>query len=228
LPILALLFGWRQFGGKGIFAALVAACLVGALAWYGSPTLRDRIGKSAAKVEAYSTRNAATSLGLHFAFPKESMTIVSTAPLFGHGTGTIATQFKRVVSEGRGASSVLTDNPHNQTFTGAIQLGALGAAVLCAMWIAHLLLFRGTGFPVWTGLVVVTENILSSVVRSHLFGFANGWLYVFAVGVLGAMVLRQSDADKSGGGIGQIATDQVTTAPGSTDKGSVADRQRSA
>jgi hypothetical protein len=36
----------------------------------------------------------------------------------------------------------------------------------------------------------VVENIVSSVAHSHLFDFGNGWLYVFAVGVLGGVVLR--------------------------------------
>jgi hypothetical protein len=59
------------------------------------------------------------------------------------------------------------------------------------MWIAHIQLFRGEGIVAWLGTVVVVENIVSSTVHSHLSDFANGWLYVFGVGVLGGMVLRQ-------------------------------------
>jgi hypothetical protein len=43
----------------------------------------------------------------------------------------------------------------------------------------------------WLGLVVVVENILSSMVHSHLFDFNNGWLYVFATGVLGGTILNE-------------------------------------
>jgi hypothetical protein len=37
----------------------------------------------------------------------------------------------------------------------------------------------------------VVENILSSIVHSHLFDFNSGWLYVFAIGVLGGTILRE-------------------------------------
>jgi len=37
-------------------------------------------------------------------------------------------------------------------------------------------------------LIVVLQNIISSCFNSHLFDFTQGWLYVFAVGVLGGMV----------------------------------------
>ena len=97
-----------------------------------------------------------------------------------------------------GADAVVADNPHNQTFAVGIQIGAVGALVLWAMWIAHFLLFRGqgpydSGLAAWIGPVVVVENIVSSTAHSHLFDFTNGWLYVFGVGVLGGMALRDRE-----------------------------------
>ena len=71
-----------------------------------------------------------------------------------------------------------------------IQLGLAGTALLIAMWVAHLLLFRG-GRP-WAaiGLIVVAQNVVSSLFNSHLFDFTQGWIYVWGVGVLGGMMLR--------------------------------------
>ena len=83
-----------------------------------------------------------------------------------------------------------TTNPHNQTFAVAIQLGLIGAAVLWALWIAHLLLFRGNGLVAWIGLVVVVQNIVGSLLNSHLFDFTQGWIYVFGVGVAGGVALK--------------------------------------
>jgi len=77
---------------------------------------------------------------------------------------------------------------------GAIQLGVLGTIVLVAMWTAHFMLFRGRGFIAWIGLIVVVQNIVSSLFNSHLFDFTQGWLYVFGVGVVGGMVLREQSA----------------------------------
>jgi len=63
-----------------------------------------------------------------------------------------------------------------------------------AMWIAHLWLFRGGGLTAWFGLLVVVQNIVSSLFNSHLFDFTSGWLYVFGVGVAGGMVLRKRNS----------------------------------
>jgi O-antigen ligase len=62
------------------------------------------------------------------------------------------------------------------------------------MWIAHLLLFAGgSGLIAWIGMIIVVQNMVSSLFNSHLFDFTSGWLYVFGVGVVGGMVLRQKD-----------------------------------
>ena len=72
----------------------------------------------------------------------------------------------------------------------ALQLGLAGTVLLLAMWIAHLALFKGGGFVGWVGLVAVVENVVGSLFNSHLSDFTQGWTYVFAVGVLGGMTLR--------------------------------------
>jgi O-antigen ligase len=53
-----------------------------------------------------------------------------------------------------------------------------------------LLLFRGHTLPEWIGLVVVTQNIVGSLLNSHLADFTQGWIYVVGVGLAGGMVRR--------------------------------------
>jgi O-antigen ligase len=190
-PVLIILFGWRLLRWKGVAAACCAALALGIALWALSPSLRARVAESVNEIERYQAGTGITSLGLHTAFFKESLQIMSSAPVFGHGTGTIEEQFRRATEGGSGADAVVADNPHNQTFAVAIQIGAVGALVLWAMWIAHFLLFRGEGLAAWIGPVVVVENIVSSIAHSHLFDFANGWLYIFGVGVLGGLALRE-------------------------------------
>jgi O-antigen ligase len=71
-----------------------------------------------------------------------------------------------------------------------VQWGLLGVVLLYAMWFAHLRLFTGNDLPAWIGLVVVVQNITSSLVNSHLTDFHEGWIYVLGVGVAGGMVLK--------------------------------------
>jgi hypothetical protein len=190
-PVLVLLIGWRLLRWRGILAACLVAVALGGALWAASPSLRIRVHNSFDEIEQYRATNEMTSIGLHAAFFTESLEIIASAPILGHGTGTIAEQFRRVTAGGSGAGAVAADNPHNQTFAVAIQIGVIGALVLWAMWIAHFLLFRGQGLAAWIGPVVVVENIVSSTAHSHLFDFTNGWLYVFGVGVLGGMARKE-------------------------------------
>jgi O-antigen ligase len=190
-PVLTILLGWRFGRLKGLLVACLIAAAVSVAFWVVSPGLRERVHNSLDEITEYSAINKATSIGQHLAFLTESLTIISSAPLIGHGTGSIAKEFLEVTAGGRGASAVPTVNPHNQTFAVAIQIGLLGAIVLWSMWIAHLRIFRGEGSVAWLGTVIVVENIVSSTVHSHLFDSAHGWLYVFGVGVLGGMALHK-------------------------------------
>ena len=56
--------------------------------------------------------------------------------------------------------------------------------------LSHLLLFRGDGLVNWIGLLVVVQNIFTSLFNSHIFDFHEGWMYVLGVGVAGGMVLK--------------------------------------
>ena len=190
-PLLLLLLGWRLFRWRGVLVAVLLAVMAGSAMWFASPVLRDRVARTVVEMQEYSATDRATSIGEHIAFLKESLAIIASAPILGHGTGSIAEEFRRITAGKTGVSAQPTVNPHNQTFAVAIQLGLVGAAALWAMWIAHLLLFRGEGAVAWLGLVVVAENILSSTVHSHLFDFNSGWLYVFATGVLGGTILNE-------------------------------------
>jgi O-antigen ligase len=190
-PLLLLLLGWRLFRWKGILLAALLAVIAGSAMWFASPKLRDRVAQTVAETLEYRETNKATSIGEHTAFLKESLAIIASAPIIGHGTGSTAEEFRRITAGKTGVSALPTVNPHNQTFAVAIQLGLVGGIVLWAMWIAHLALFTGRSTVAWLGLVAVVENILSSTVHSHLFDFNSGWLYVFATGVLGGTVLNE-------------------------------------
>ena len=193
IPVLAFLLGWWRFGWKGLVGAGVISCLVVTAVWAGSSYTRNRLSASVTELRSYEKHDAFNSTGLHIDFLRKSLSIVETAPIFGHGTGSIPEQFRKVTTDDSGSSGTLTVNPHNQIFGVAIQIGVLGAAVLAAMWLAHFMLFWGGSLTAWVGMVVVAQNIISSLFNSHLFDFSEGWLYVFGVGVVGGMILRERD-----------------------------------
>ncbi|MEI7803877.1 MAG: O-antigen ligase family protein [Hyphomicrobiales bacterium] len=189
LPLLAC----KRFTVKGALVLLAAGAVLFAGAWTSSRYLQDRTTAVLEEIQIYRSENIRTSSGERIEFAKKSMDFIKQAPVIGNGTGSIGELFRRAAAGESGAAALATANPHNQTFAVGIQLGIIGIAVLWAMWIAHLLLFRGVSLPAWVGLVVVVQNIVGSVFNSHLFDFTQGWVYVFGVGVAGGMILRAHD-----------------------------------
>jgi O-antigen ligase len=189
LAVLLLLFGLRQFGWKGALGAAVAGSMLVGAAWASSPYLRKRASQVVEEVQTFRSGDVVTPIGLRLEYWRRSSGFVAEAPLIGHGTGTIPKLFQRGTTADTDPQ-LPTDNPHNQLLAVMLQVGLLGAAALFAMWVAHLVLFRGRTLVAWFGLVVVVQNIVGSLFNSYLFDFSQGWLYVVGVGVAGGVVLH--------------------------------------
>jgi hypothetical protein len=190
LPLLLLVFGFWYSDWKGGLAACLAAVVIGAAAWAASPMLRARVMASVSEVQAYQAGNAISSSAVRLELSKRSLVIIEAAPVLGHGTGSIPDQFRRAAA-GEGVSAIQGENPHNQIFAVAIQLGLVGVAILMTMWLWHLALFRGGGLVAWVGVVIVLQNLASAPFNAHLFDSFHGWLYVFLFGVAGGIALRE-------------------------------------
>ncbi len=192
IAVLVPLFGFRQFGWRGIVAAGAIGCVVAGTLWMSSSYLRERVIHAYEEVRLYRSTHLPTSSGLRLEYWKESIDVVSKSPIAGHGTGSIPMLLTPASARDDDAAVFATVNPHNQMLVVAIQLGLVGTITPLAMWVAHLRLFRGDGLISWIGLVAVVENMVGSLFNSHLSDFTQGWIYVFAVGVLGGMALRKA------------------------------------
>jgi len=176
----------------------VAIVLAG-LAFAASPKLRGTVASFSYDYRLYHERNLPTSMGLRLEFWQKSLRFISEAPIFGHGTGSTRGLFEQAAVGQTHASGEVVGNPHNQTLNVAVQWGALGIVVLYAMWLVHLLLFRGDGLVAWIGLMVVVQNFFTSLFNSHIFDFNEGWIYVLGVGVAGGMISRAGPRQASSG-----------------------------
>jgi O-antigen ligase len=186
--VLVLIFGFRNFGWKGMVAAAIFGSMLAGLLWMSSSYLQERVMMAIDEVQSYRAEQAASSSGLRLEYWKRSIDALRKSPIIGYGTGSIPEVLVPAASGEAGAPSYGTVNPHNQIFVVAIQLGLIGTIALLAMWAAHVALFRGPGLENWIGLIAVIQLIGSSLFNSHLSDFTQGWIYVFAVGVLGGMV----------------------------------------
>jgi len=191
MPVMLAVFALLHLRWRHIVIVGCAAALFGALAWETSPKLRGTAATFLRDYELYQQHDTPTSIGLRLQFWQKSLKFFTEAPLIGHGTGSTQGLFESAVTGPRNvsASSQVIANPHNQTLNVAVQWGAIGVVLLYAMWLVHLMLFRGEGLAAWIGLMVVTQNIITALFNSHLSDFNEGWMYVLGVGIAGGMVL---------------------------------------
>jgi O-antigen ligase len=190
LPIMAAVFALLHLRWRTAVAALGGAALLAALVWNVSPHLRGTVSKFVTDYQHTAIQNNESGMGSRLLYWQKSLQFFAEAPVIGHGTGSTRGLFERAAIGEIGARAVIVSNPHNQTLNVAVQWGVIGIVVLYAMWLLHLLLFRGDGLANWIGLMVVVQNVFTSLFNSHLFDFHEGWMYVLGVGVAGGMMLR--------------------------------------
>jgi O-antigen ligase len=200
MPIMLTVFALLHLKSRTAIVALCVATLLTFVAWSASPDLRATVSKFFTDYQRTTIQNIPTGLGSRLEYWQKSLRFFADAPVIGHGTGSTRGLFEQAAIGQIGAHAEIVGNPHNQTLNVAVQWGVVGVVVLYAMWLLHLLLFRGDGLATWIGLLVVVQNIFTSLFNSHLFDFHEGWMYVLGVGVAGGIVLgaRRLDADLPG------------------------------
>jgi O-antigen ligase len=195
MPVMLAVFAILHLKWRSIVLIACATAVLGGLTWTTSPKLRGTTERFLSDYQLYNELNEPTSIGLRLVFWQKSLRFISEAPLFGHGTGSIRGLFEKAAVGQVGPAAEIIANPHNQTLNVAVQWGAIGIVVLYAMWLVHLLVFRGGNLASWIGLMVVLQNIFSSLFNSHLFDFNEGWMYVLGVGIAAGLVPRNSSPE---------------------------------
>src|SRR6185437_14223481 len=203
MPIMVAVFGLLHLRWRTNLIILFAAIVLAIAAWVASPQLEWTVTTFSRDYRLYEEQRIPTSIGERLEYWKQSLRFFAEAPLIGHGTGSSEGLFEQAASSPQWIAGVrVFPNPHNQTLNVAVQWGVIGVVILYAIWLLHLLLFRGEGLANWIGLMVVVQNIFTSLFNSHLFDFHEGWMYVLGVGVAGGMVLRARAAGSAIGADG--------------------------
>ena len=195
IPVMLAVFALLHLKWRSIAIIVCAAIAFAAVAWLTSPQLRWTAETFLRDYQLYKERNIPTSIGNRLEFWQKSLQFFAEAPVFGHGSGSTRGLFEQAAVGRVGAAAEIVGNPHNQTLYVAIQWGVIGIVALYAMWWLHLLLFRGESLESWIGLLVVVQNIFTSLFNSHISDFHEGWMYVLGVGIAGGMVLKVSSRE---------------------------------
>jgi O-antigen ligase len=191
IPVMLVVVAWRHGRLRSMLAVTGIGAVVFAAAWFASPHLRARVLSAYSQFQEYRDADVPSSVGKRLEFWRKSAGFFREAPLIGHGTGSVLQLFQHDAIGRTAVSAEVVANPHNQTFSAAIQWGIVGLGVLYALWIAHTRMFLKQGLIAELGLIAVVQNIVGSLFNSHLFDFTEGWLYVLGVAVAGGMLARR-------------------------------------
>ncbi len=203
VPIMLGVFALLHLRWRSIAMIAIALIAGAAVAWHASPHLRKTADTFSRDYRLYTQEREPTSIGERLEYWRFAIRFFAQAPLAGHGTGSSQGLFERAAQEPSWIPRVrVFPNPHNQALHVAIQWGITGIGALWAIWILHFQLFRGDGFAKWIGLLVVVQNVFTSLFNSHLFDFHEGWMYVIGVGVAGGIVIQARQAEAKVGEAG--------------------------
>ena len=181
--------GWR----RGI-AITIPVAIVIAIALSFSPAAKARLHEFLSGAEPLHANYDNFSTAARVYFWKQSGHLIASAPVLGHGTGSIASLYRNL--DQSKAFGYIPD-PHNQFLHTTLQVGLVGGALLIAMWLAHLVLFWGSGPIRAIGLAIVVQNILGSLFNSHISTVTQGTLYCLGVGLIGALIWTERLASPS-------------------------------
>lgn len=190
----ALLFFARTRTGVLIFVALCSMALVkycalswrkalalflGCLlilmtAWQFSPTLRLRTMGTIDDVKAFTRGEATSGSGIRLEMFAITSEMVAEKPVAGHGIGTWAPRYQE---RAKGLPTGEMTTPHNDYLLYAAELGLLGLAALCWLWISQLVLALRIGGRRGMQLGMLTVALLiggmfNAILRDSVFGMA--------------------------------------------------------
>lgn len=168
-----------------------AVCCIGLIlpavfytGYHVSPTFQDRIQQVREEVAQFD-ENANTSIGLRLLYWKNSLEIISQAPILGVGTGDFASAYAQVNDE-KSPGGRTTDNPHNQYILVLCQFGIIGLLVLLSVFLVQILQAFDRkdewhrlrlAFPVFFLSIMLTESYLVVYETGFLFSLIGSVLY---------------------------------------------------
>ncbi len=164
--ILLILSAIQRLKPRQTVISLLLVCGLLAGIYYNSENAATRINAAVRDIQTYNPGASRSSLGMRFDWWQNSVTLIKKAPLTGYGTGSFATEQKKLT---KGTATQISDNPHNEYLMLGVQLGIPGIIAFFAL-LTSLFSFS---FSLPAG----SRNMLQGTVLAFAWGcLANSWL----------------------------------------------------
>jgi O-antigen ligase len=177
--ILMALFVWQTLRWRGLFVGTIAILILLFGAYFSSSTFQARVQSLGSDWSQYMQGHLwTTSLGQRVSYDKASLEIIRQHPVIGIGTGSFSDEFHRL----NPLATVASDNPHNEYFNIATQLGFVGLLLLLAMFAT--IFYDSKNLPLYYRRLVraVTLAIMiGSLFNSWIMDTTEGHFFVYFV-----------------------------------------------
>lgn len=177
LAVLLPLFLWQKFNSKGLYIAIVSLPLLLGSLFLFSPHFKQRINMIFHDMHHYQQRQLENnSIGLRLDFFKHSWILVREHPVIGTGVGSFKSEYQNNFPPDPGFAGM--NNPQNEYFMMAVQLGFLGLAVFLwlfyQMWrrsfyLAHELKYLAQGLVVAFMIGCCCDSFLFLAIPGYCF-----------------------------------------------------------
>jgi len=191
LTSLIILLFYQHVGWKGLLIAAITIPLLFSTAYYVSNTFQSRIDVSVSDVVGYTSGDYKYLQGIsaRLEYYQTTLKIIKESPVYGFGTGSLATEYKKVADK-EGLET--TRNSHNEYLMITSQLGVIGLAVFCLMlffqWRASFKLDRENRL-ILQGLLVTM--VTGCLFNSLLMDSGEGKFYVILLAIIFSIPSQQ-------------------------------------
>ena len=198
LICLITLLCYQLIGWKGLLIGALSTPLLFASAYYGSSDFQSRIHNSTADFLEYTPGDYENYGGISYRleYYKNTLKVIEKSPLYGFGTGSLATEYKKV-ADAEGLEP--THNPHNEYLMITSQLGVIGLAIFCLMlffqWRASFKLDRENRL-ILHGLLVTM--VVGCLFNSLLLDSGEGKFYVILLAIIFSIPSQQQKNQSTG------------------------------
>lgn len=173
-----ILIQYREWVKKYWLAIFFALAILAGIVLLTSPAIQSRAGD----IELAATNQENSSLGLRMIYWQTSMRIITDHPLLGGGTGSFAIEFPKHAYD---HPNLYADNPHNEYFMIATQLGIIG--LLSFIWLLYGQYRQSYQLPLMYGVAaqgLVVAMAVGCLFNSFLRDHGEGHFFAIYAGML--------------------------------------------
>jgi len=191
LICLITLLLYQHIGWKGLLIGILVAPLLLGITYYGSSNFKSRFHESATDFLEYTPGDYENYRGISYRreYFQGALKIIQKSPIYGHGTGSFAVEYKKVADE-KGLKPA--HDPHNEFLMLTSQLGLIGLTAFCLMllsqWRASFRLDRENRL-ILQGLLVTM--ITGCLFNSLLLNSTEGKFYLILLAIIFSIPSQQ-------------------------------------